>query len=162
MRVKEESEKVSLKLNIQKAMPKMASSPITSWQIEEKKVKEVRIYFIGLQNHCRGWLQPWNLKMITPWKESYDRPNSVLKSKNITLLTKVCLVKAMVFPIVMYGCESWIIKKADHKEGSHVGYESWIIKKNHKKAKELKLLNCGAGEDCWESLGLHGGQTSQP
>jgi len=54
MRVKEESEKVSLKLNIQKAMPKMASSPITSWQIEEKKVKEVRIYFIGLQNHCRG------------------------------------------------------------------------------------------------------------
>ena len=60
-------------------------------------------------------MQQLNLKTITPCKESYDRPNSVLKSKNITLLTKICLVKAMVFLVVMYGCESWTTKKAEHR-----------------------------------------------
>ena len=67
--------------------------------------------------------------------------DSILKSINVTLLTKICVISAMVFPVVMYGCESWTIKKAEHKE--------------------LMLLNCGAGEDSWESLGLQGGQTSQ-
>ena len=71
-----------------------------------------RLYFGGLQNHCRWWLWPWNLKMLTPWKESYDQL-SILKSRDITLLTGVCLVKAMVFPVVMYGCESWTVKKAE-------------------------------------------------
>ena len=85
--------------------------------------------------------------MLALLKNSYDKL-SVLRSRDIILPTQVCLVKAMVSPVVVCGCESWTIKKADHKEGSHVGYESWIIKKNHKKAKELKLLNCGAGEDC--------------
>ena len=66
--------------------------------------------------------------------------DSILKSKDITLPTKVYLVKAMVFPVVMYGCESWTIKKAE--------------------AKELMLLNCGVGEDSWESLGLKGDPTS--
>ena len=64
--------------------------------------------------------------MIAPWKENYDKL-SILKSRHITLLTKVCIVKAMVFPVVMYGCESWTIKKAEHKE--------------------LMVLNCGVGED---------------
>ena len=67
--------------------------------------------------------------------------NSVLKSRDITLWTKVCLVKSMVFPVVMYGCESWTIKKAD--------------------TEELMLLNCGVGEDSGESLGLQGDETSQ-
>ena len=67
--------------------------------------------------------------------------DSILKSRDITLLTKVFIVKAMVFPVVMYGCESWTIKKA--------------------KSQELMLLNCGVGEDSSESLGLQGGQTSQ-
>ena len=67
--------------------------------------------------------------------------NSIFKSRDITLLTKVCLVKAMVFPVVMYGCESWTMKKAD--------------------AKELMLLNCSVGEDSWESFGLQGDPTSQ-
>ena len=65
--------------------------------------------------------------MLTPWKESYDQPSSILKSRDITLLTKVCLVKAMVFPVVMYGCESWTIKKAD--------------------GRRIDALNCGVGED---------------
>ena len=72
------------------------------------------LYFSGLQNHCRWWLQPWNWKMLTPWKESYDwKLDSILKSRDITLLTKVYLANAMVFPVVMYECESWTIKKAE-------------------------------------------------
>ena len=73
-----------------------------------------RLYFEGLQNHCRWWLQPWNYKTLTPWKESYDQPRQHIKNRDITLLTKIRLVKAMVFPIVMYGCESWTVKKAEH------------------------------------------------
>ena len=74
-----------------------------------------RLYFGGLQNHCRWWLQPWHSKMLAPWKKSYDNLDSILKSRDITLPTKVCLVKVMIFPVVMYGCESWPIKKAEHR-----------------------------------------------
>ena len=75
----------------------------------------VRLYFWGLQNHCRWWLQPWNWKTLTPWKEyGIYNLDSILKSRDITLPTKVHLVKAMVFPVVMYGCESWTGKKAEH------------------------------------------------
>ena len=73
-----------------------------------------RLYFWGFQNHCRWWLQPCNWKTLTPWKEVIPNLDSILRSRGITLSTKVCLVKAMVFPIVMYGCESWTIKKAEH------------------------------------------------
>ena len=74
MKVKEESEKVGLKLNIQK-MKIMASGPLTSWEIDGERVETVSDFiFWGLQNHCRWWLQPWNEKMLTPWKESYDQP----------------------------------------------------------------------------------------
>ena len=77
----------------------------------------VRLYFEGLQNHCRWWLQPWNYKMLTPWKESYDQPRQHIKKQRhyITLPTEVRLVKAMVFPVVMYGCESWTVKKAENR-----------------------------------------------
>ena len=71
-------------------------------------------YFSGLQNHCRWWLQPWNWKMLTPWKKVMTNLDSILKSWDITLSTQACLVKAMVFPVVMYGCNSWTIKKAEH------------------------------------------------
>ena len=74
--------------------------------------KSGRVYFFGLQNHCRWWLQLWNQKMLTPWEKSYDQPRQLLKSRDVTLPTKVHLVKAMVFPVVIYGCESWTIKKA--------------------------------------------------
>ena len=73
----------------------------------------VRLYFGGLPNHCRWWLQPWNEKMHTPWKESYDQSKQHIKKQDITLPTKVCPVKAMVFPVVMDGCESWTLKKAE-------------------------------------------------
>ena len=72
-----------------------------------------RLYFGGLQNHCRWWLQPWNYKMLAPWKKSYDQPRQHIKKRNIPFPTKVHLVKAMVFPVVMYGCESWTVKKVE-------------------------------------------------
>ena len=67
-------------------------------------------FFLGLQNHCRWWLQPWNQKTTASWQESYDKPRQCIKSKDITLLTKVHIVKAMIFPVVKYRCESWTIK----------------------------------------------------
>ena len=74
-----------------------------------------RFYFLGLQNHCRWWLQPWNWKTLAPWKKGNDKPRQVSKSRYITLLTKVRIVKVTVFPVVMYGCERWTIKKAEHQ-----------------------------------------------
>ena len=70
-------------------------------------METVTDYFLGLQNHCRWWLQPWRRSTVT-------NQDSILKSRGITFLTKVHLVKAMVFPVVMYGCESWTIKKTEH------------------------------------------------
>ena len=78
IKVKEESEKAGLKLNIQKTKI-MVSDPITSWQIDGETVETVRDYFLGLQNHCRWWLQPWNEKMLAPWKKSYDQPGQHIK-----------------------------------------------------------------------------------
>ena len=70
-------------------------------------------FFSGLQNHCRWWLQPWNEKTLAPWKKSYDQPRQHTKKQRHYFATKIHLVKAMVFPVVMYGCESWTIKKAE-------------------------------------------------
>ena len=85
-----------------------------------KKWKQWQILFSGLQNHCRQWLQPWNEKKPAPWKENLDKPrfamanlDSALKSRDLTWLTKIYVVKAIVFPVVMYECESWPIKKAE-------------------------------------------------
>ena len=75
--------------------------------------KSDRLYFLGLQNHWRWRLQPWNLKTLAPWKKSYDQPRQHTKNQRHYLPTKLHLVKAMVFPVVMYECESWTIKKAE-------------------------------------------------
>ena len=106
MKVKEESEKVGLKLNIQKTRI-LASSPITSWQIDGETVAD--FIFWGSKITADG-------DCSHEVKESYDQPRQHVKSRDITLPTKVCVVKAMVFPVVMYGCESWIIKKAEHRK----------------------------------------------
>ena len=114
MKMKEESEKVGLKLNIQKTKI-MASGPITSLEIDGKTEETLMTLFWGggLQNHCRWWLQSWNEKTYSLEEKLW--PNSILKSRDITLPTKVCLVKPMVFPVVMYECESWTLKKAECK-----------------------------------------------
>ena len=114
MNVKEESEKVGLKLNIQKTKI-MASSPITSWANSwGNNENSDRIYFLGLKNYYRWWLQPSvNKRCLLLGRKAMTNLDSILKSRDITLLTKAHLVKAMIFPLVMYGCESWTIRKAE-------------------------------------------------
>ena len=109
MKVKEKSEKAGLKLNIQK-MKIMASGPITSWQIDGETMETVTdfIFLASTITVDGDWSQ--EIKMLAPWKKSYKNLNTILKSKDITLPTKVHLVKAMVFPVVMYGCESWTME----------------------------------------------------
>ena len=87
MKVKEESEKTGLKLNIQK-MKIMASSPITSWQIDRENVETVRFYFLVFQNHCRWWLQPWNEKPLAPWPKNCDEPRQHIKKQRHDFVNK--------------------------------------------------------------------------
>ena len=91
----------------------MGSGPITSWQIDGEKRNSDRLHFLGLQNHCRWWLQPWNCKTFASWKKSYDKSRQHIKKRRHYLSKKVHLVKAIDFPVVIYGCESWTIEKAE-------------------------------------------------
>ena len=111
MKVKEESEKVGLKLNIQKTKI-MASGPITSWEIDGEKVRDFIFWGskITADGDCSHEIKR---RLQLEWKVMANL-DSILKSRDITLPTKVHLVKAMVFPVVMYGCESWTVKKAEH------------------------------------------------
>ena len=110
MTVKEESEKVGLKLNIQKTKI-MASVPITSWLIDGETMEAVRDFiFLGSKITADGDCSHEMKRHLLLGKKAMINLDSILKSRDITLLTKVCLVKAMVFPVIMYGCESWTIK----------------------------------------------------
>ena len=112
MKVKEESEKVVLKLNIQKTKI-MASGPITSWQIDGETVAD--FVFLGSKITADGDCNHEIKRCLVLGRKVMTNLDSVLKSRDITLPTKVCLVKAMVFPVVIYGCESWTIRKAEHR-----------------------------------------------
>ena len=126
MKVKEESEKVGLKLNIQKTKI-MASGPITSWQIDGETVDTVTDFiFLGSKITADGDCSHEIKRHLLLGRKVLTNLNSILKSRDTTLPTKVHVVKSMVFPVVMYGCESWTIKL---------------------NTKELMLLNCGVGED---------------
>ena len=140
-RMKEESEKVGLKLNIQKTKI-MASGPITSWQIDGETVETVADFILGgLQNHCRWWLQPWNKRHLLLGRKVMTNLDNILKSRDSTLPTKVHLDKAMVFPVVVYGCETWTIKKAERWRTD--SFELWCWRRQS-----------------WESFGLQGDPTS--
>ena len=115
MKVKVESEKAGLKLNIQKTKI-MASSPITSWQIFGETMDTVTDFIFGgskitADGDCRHKIK----RRLLLGRKVMTNLDSILKSRDITLPTKLCLVKAMVFPVVMYGCEIWTIKKAEHQ-----------------------------------------------
>ena len=115
MKVKEESEKDGLKLDIQKTKI-MASGPITSWQIDGETMETVRDLILGgskitADGDCSHEIK----RQLLLGRKVMTNLDSILKSSDITLPTKVCLVKVMVFPAVMYGCESWTIKKAEHR-----------------------------------------------
>ena len=125
MKVKEESEKVGLKLNIQKTKT-MASGLITSWQIDGETLETVADFiFFGSKITADGDCSH-EIKILLLVRKAMTNLDSILKSRDITLLTKAHPVKGMVFPVVTYRCESWIIKLS---------------------AKEMMLLNCGVGED---------------
>ena len=114
MKVKEESEKVGLKLNIQRTKI-MASGPITSWEIDGETVERnsVRLYFWGAPKSLQMVIAAMKLKCLLLRRKVMTNLDSIFKSRDITLPTKVRLVKAVVFPVVMYGCESWTVKKAE-------------------------------------------------
>ena len=115
MKVKEESEKVGLKLNIQKTKI-MASNPFTSWQINGETVETVTDFnFLVSKITADGDCSHEIKRHLLLGRKVMTNLDSILKSRDITLSTKVCLVKAMVFPVVMYGCESWTMKKAEHQ-----------------------------------------------
>ena len=125
MKVKEESEKVCLKLNIQKTKI-MAFGPITSWEIDGQTVATVSDFlFLGSKITADGDCSHETKRCLLLGRKVMTNLDNILKSRDITLPTKVHLVKAMVFPVVMYGCESWTVKSAE----------------------ELMVLNCGVGED---------------
>ena len=113
MKAKEESEKVGLKQNIQNTRM-MASSPITSWQIDGETMQRVRLYFGGSKITADGDCSQEIKRCLLFARKVMTNIDSILKSRDIILPTKVHLVKAVVFSVVMYGCESWMIKKAEH------------------------------------------------
>ena len=114
MKMKEESEKVALKLNIQK-MKIMASGPITSWEIDGETVETLSDFiFLGSKITADGDCSHEIKRHLLFGRKVMTNLDSIFKSRDITLLTKVRLVKAMVFPVVMYACESWTVKKAEH------------------------------------------------
>ena len=140
MKVKEESEKVGLKLNIQKTKI-IASGPITLWQREGDKVETVADFtFLGSKVIADGDCSHKIKRCLLLGRKAMTNLDSILKSRDITLLTMVHLVKAKIFPVIVYRCESWIIKKAD--------------------CQRIDALNCGVGEVYWECLGLQGDPTS--
>ena len=127
MKVKEESEKAGLKFNIQKTKI-MASGPITSWEIDGETVETVADFiFLGSKITEDGDCSREIKRCLLLGRKVVTKLDSILKSRDITLPTKVHLFKAIVFPMVIYGCESWTVKKAE--------------------GKKLMLLNCGVGED---------------
>ena len=113
MKVKGDSERVGLKLNIQKTKI-MASAPITSWQTDGESVETAKDFiFLGSKITADGDCSHEIKRRLLLWRKAMTNLDSVLKSRDITLPTNVCLVEAMVSPVVMYGCESWTIKKAE-------------------------------------------------
>ena len=141
LKLKEEHEKAGLKLNIQE-MKIMTSGPITSWQIDGETVEIVTDFIsLGSKITSDGNCSHEIKRRLLLERKAMTNLDGTLKSRDITLLTKFHLVKGMVFPVVMYGCDSWTINKLS--------------------AEELMLLNCGVGEDSRESFGLQGDQTSK-
>ena len=115
MKVREESENVGLKLNIQKTKI-VASVPITSWQIDGETVGTVADFILGGSQITADGDCSSEIKRLTPWKESYGQTRQRIKKQRHYFVNKVCLVKALIFPMVMYGCESWTMKKVEYQK----------------------------------------------
>ena len=157
--------KIGLKLNIQKTKI-MASGPITSWEIDGETVETVSDFiFWGSKITADGECSHEMKRHLLLGRKVMTNLDSIFKSRDITFPTKVCLVKAMVFPVVMYGCESWTVKKAEHQRidafelwcWRRLLRVAWTAKSSNQSIpkeispeyslEELMLLNCGVGED---------------
>ena len=141
IKVKEESEKVGLKLNIQKTKI-VASGPITSWEIDGETVETVSDFILGgseitADGDCSHEIK----RCLLPGRKIMTNLESILKSRDITLLTKVRLVKAMVFPVVMYGCESWTVKKAECQRIDAFELWCWRRLENPLDCKEIQPVH---------------------
>ena len=149
MKVKEESEKVGLKLNIQKTKI-LASGPITSWEIDGATVSE--FIFLGSKITADGDCSHEIKRRLLLGRKVMTNLDSILKSRDITLLTKVRLVRAMVFPVVMYGCESWTAKKAECRRIDAL--ELWLEKtlESPLDCKEIQLVH-PKGDQFWVFIG---------
>ena len=141
MKVKEESEKVGLKLNIQKTKI-MASNPITSWQTDGETMETVRDFiFGGSKMTADGDFSHEIKRCLLLGRKAMTNLDSILISRDITLPTKVHLVKVMVFPVVMYGCESWTIKKAEHRRIDAFELWCWRRLESPLDCKEIQPVN---------------------
>ena len=139
--MKEETEKVGLKLNIQKTKI-MASGPITSWEIDGETVEVVSDFILGgskiiADGDCSHEIK----RCLLLGRKVMTNLDSILKSRDISLPTKVCLVKAMVFPVVMYGCESWTVKKAEHQRIDAFELWYWRKLKSPLECKEIQPVH---------------------
>ena len=139
MKVKEENEKAGLKLNIQKTKI-VASDPITSWQIKEEKVEAVTDFlFLGSKITVDGDCSQEIKRRLLLGKKAKTNLDSILKSRDLTLPTKFRLVKAMAFPVVMYGCESWTTKRAEHQRID--AFELWCWRRHLRVPWTARILN---------------------
>ena len=141
MKVKEESEKVDLKLNIQK-MKIVASGAITSWQIDGETMETVADFiFWGSKIMTDGDCSHEIKRCLLLGRKSLTNLDSILKNRDITLLTKVCLIKAIVFPVVVYGCASWTIRKAECRRIDAFEMWCWRTLENPLDCKEIQSVN---------------------
>ena len=141
MKVKEESEKTGLKLNIQK-MKVMASGPMTSWQIDGETMETLTDFiFLGYKITADGDGSHEIKRCLLLGRKVLTNLDSILKSRDITLLTKVCLVKAVVFPVVMYGCESWTVNKAECQRIDAFKLWCWRTLQSPQDCKKIKPVN---------------------
>ena len=159
MKVKEESEKVGLKLNIQKTKI-MASDPITSWQIDGETVSD--FIFLGSKITADGDCSHEIKRRLLLGRKVMTNLDSMFKSRDITLPTKVHLVKAMVFPVVMYGCESWIVKKAEHQRID--AFELWCWRRLLRVPWTARRSNQvhSEGDQPWDFFGRNDAKAETP
>ena len=162
MKVKEESEKVGLKLNTQKTKI-MASGPITSWQIDGEKVETLSDFILGgskitADGDCSHEIK----RRLLLGRKVMTNLDSIFKSRDITLPTNVHLVKAMVFPVVMYGCESWTVKKAEHRRID--AFELWCWRRlleSPLDCKEIQPVH-PKGDQSWVFIGRTDAKAETP
>ena len=161
MKVKEESEKAGLKLNIQK-MKIMASGPIPSWETDGETVETVSDFiFLGSKITADGDCSHEIKRRLLLGSKVMTNLDSIFKSRDITLPTKVRLVKAMVFPVVMYGCESWTVKRAEHRRTDAFELWFWRTLEGPLDCKEIQPVH-SEGDQLWVFFGRNDAKAETP